>query len=170
MNSCISRHERLETYMLKLLALLLSCVALNAALSDNLRLQPPMPPGLQKVALTNVQSAIRTLLVLDVSTAIQGGGGQAESIAYWCRAVADTCASMQTNGNFLPSEITNRAPTPLNIDLSGLQTSILGLYSRSYEYRGRADVPPLDFLSAIARTFTEAIREGIKQGGKAHIL
>lgn len=158
--------------MFKLLALLLTTATLNAAVAGDIRLRtpPPLPGVVTKASLTNVQQAIRTLVVLDVSAAIQTGAGNAEAIAYWCRLVATEFGSMQTNGNFLPTDLKNRAPTPLDIDLSALQTSIIGLYSRCYEYRSRADLPPLEFLSAIARTFNEAIREGIKQGGKAAIL
>lgn len=172
MNSGRKTYKRVMRIVIKLLAVFLTVVSLNAAVAQERQLRtPPLPPGMvQKVAVTNVQTAVRTLLVLDVSTAIQTGAGNAEAIAYWCRAVADTFASMQTNGNFLPSTVMERTPTPLNVDLSALQGAIVGLYARTYEYRSRADLPPLEFLSVIARTFNEAIREGIRQGGKGHII
>lgn len=155
--------------MLKVFLLLASCTVLNAAIGENLRTQPPVPPGLQKVALTNVQNAVRTLITLDVSTSIQSGAAQAEAIAYYCRAVATTFSSMSTNGNFAVSEV-EKVQTPLDIDLSALRGNILTLYGRAYEYRTRGDLPPLEWLKAVAHTFSEAIREGIKQGGKANVL
>lgn len=158
--------------MVKLVAWLAFTLTVGAmADSGPLRLPtPPLPPGMGvTVALTNVQSAIRTLIVPDVTMAIQAGGANAEAIAYWCRAVADTFASMRTNGNFLPTEI-DRAPTPLNVDLSGLRTSIFVMYTRAYDYRSKGDLPPLEWLSRISVTFSEAIREGIKQGGKGNVL
>lgn len=153
--------------MMKWLALLLSCVAIHAA---EHRRTPPIPNEPIKASLSDVQTAIRTLVVLDVSVAIQTGAGNAETVAYWCRSVADAFASMQTNGNFLPSDLMNRTPTPLNIDLSALQGSIIGLYARTYEHRARAGVPPLDFLASVSKTFSEAIREGIRKGGKSAVV
>lgn len=157
--------------MFKPFALLLTCGSLCAASSQVVPLrEPPLPPGATaKVALTNVQAAIRTLLVLDVSTAIQTSPATGEKVAYWCRAVADTFSGMATNGNFLVTEL-DKVPDPLDLDLSALRTTIRTLYGRTYEYRTRGDLPPLDWLKEISRTFTESIREGIRQGGKAQIL
>lgn len=154
-----------------LLAVFLTCGSLYAASSQIVPLrEPPLPPGATtKVALTNVQAAIRTLLVLDVSTAIQTGAGNAEPIAYWCKAIADTFAGMQTNGNFLVTEL-DKVPPPLTVDLSVLRTSIVTFYGRAYDHRTRGDLPPLEWLAAIAKTFNDAIREGIRQGGKGAIL
>lgn len=155
--------------MVKLLLLIVSCATLHAAVGENLRRLPPIPGELPKIALTNVQNAVRTLLVTDVSTEILSGAGNAEKIAYYYAAVAKAFASMETNGNFQVSEI-EKVSTPLSSDLSVLQKNILTLYGRAYDYRTRGDLPPLDWLKAVAITFNEAIREGIRQGGRGHIL
>lgn len=156
---------------MKLLALLLTCGSLYAASSQVVPPRnPPLPPGqVTKVALTNIQSAIKTIVVLDVSTAIQTGAGNAEPIAYWCKALAESFNSMQTNGNFAVTEL-DKVPPPLTVDLSVLRASIITLYGRAFEYRTRGDLPPLEWLTQVSKVFAESIREGIRQGGKGHIL
>lgn len=152
--------------MWKLTLLLACCGSLCGA---ELR-TPPLPPGTPvKVALTNVQSAIRTIVTIDVATAIQGGGNNAEVIAYYCRELVNTFAAMGTNGNFTPMEV-ERVPTPLNLDLSSLRTSILVMYTRAYDYRSKGDLPPVAWLASIAETFRQSIRQGIINGGKSNII
>lgn len=157
--------------MVKLLALLLTYGSLYAASSQVVPLRtPPLPPGaVTKVAVTNVQQAIRVLVVLDVSTALQSNPVNAEKTAYWLRSVAETFAAMSTNGNFLVTEL-DKVPDPIDLDLSALRTTIRTLYGRAYEYRTKGDLPPLEWLKAVSATFSDSIREGIRQGGKGAIL
>lgn len=157
--------------MFKLLAVFLTVVSLNAAVAQDIRLRtPPLPPGIvTKVAVTNVQQAMRVILVMDTTTAIQSDPVNGEKIAYWLKAVAETFSGMVTNGNFTVAEL-DKVPEPLNLDLSALRTTIRTLYGRAYEYRTKGDLPPLEWLKAVSTTFSESIREGIRQGGKAAIL
>lgn len=165
------RHSYVYGAAMKLLALLLTCGSLYAASSQVVPSRlPPLPPGATtKVALTNVQTAMRVILVLDTSTALQSNPVNAEKTAYWLRSVADTFAAMSTNGNFLVTEL-DKVPDPLDLDLSALRATIRTLYGRAYEYRTRGDLPPLEWLTQVSKTFAESIREGIRQGGKAAIL
>lgn len=157
--------------VIKLLAAFLTCGTLYAASSQVVPLRnPPLPPGqVNKVALTNVQTAIRVLLVLDVSSAIESSPATGEKIAYWLRSVSDTFMAMSTNGNFLVTEL-DKVPDPLDLDVSALRGIIRTLYGRAYEYRTRGDLEPLAWLKEISRTFAESIREGIRQGGKSNVL
>lgn len=157
--------------VIKLLAAFLTCGTIHAASSQVVPLRnPPLPPGTTtKVAVTNVQQAIKVLLVLDVSSAIESSPATGEKIAYWLRSVSDTFMAMSTNGNFLVAEL-DKVPDPLDLDVSALRGTIRTLYGRTYEYRTRGDLPPLDWLKEISRTFAESIREGIRQGGKSNVL
>lgn len=137
--------------------------------AQELRLQPPKPPGLEKIALTNVLESIKTLIVLDVTVAIQSNGTNAETIAYYYLSIYQAFTNMPVTVNFVVTEI-EKVPTPMHVEVSALRNVIVTMYSRAYDYRLRGDVSPIEWLPRIAETFAQSIRQGIIDGGKGNVL
>lgn len=171
---CTYRYRRITCHMLKLLALLVSCIALHAA---ELRL-PPRPNEPVKASLTNVQQAIYALVVIDVAVTIQTHPNDAETLAYRFRAIADVFRDMSSNGTFsvehlrtsMSMENISEELAPARDSFEGVKTAMVTVYARCYSHRGRAGVSNLDYLAGISRTFSQAIREGIIKGGKANVM
>jgi len=153
-----------------ILLLMAACVAMNAA---ELRRFPPVPNEPVKATLDDLQSAIRTLIVLDVATSIQTHTNYAEPLAYHFRAVADVFKSMAIDGTFAPehldAQLLKILPPP-ETNVQNVRAALAAVYARVYAHRGRASIPPLEFLAAISKTFSEAIREGIRKGGKPAVV
>jgi hypothetical protein len=152
-----------------LLVLLAACMAVNGA---EFRL-PPLPPEPVKASQEEVQAAIRTLVVLDVSTTLLTHTNYAEPLAYHFRAIADVFRDMPLDGTFSTEHLNGKLEKilpPIETDVSSVRTALAAVYGRVYAHRGRASTPPLEFLAGISKTFNEAIREGIRKGGKSAVV